>query len=414
MVLFRLFLLFASATFWCVDVPLARETTYQWVQLAPDNKIAVRLITSSPKCPSLNVDGRSVDMTRRVGPSEDFPEHVCELLLPQTTGNITLDGRPLPPLPAQVQRIAVIGDTGCRIRRAIAQSCNDPDAWPLRKIMAAVAAQKPDLVIHVGDYVYRSMPCPPPADCEGTSYGDRFQTWVEDWIDPAQQALSGAPVVFVRGNHENCGRGGKGWFRYFANGAFPAECPALTEPWKASVGGLDLIVFDASDGRAPESARAHFRKYRNMAEAMFARLSQQTWFLTHRPLWVDLVAFGNPIDGDDTQREAFAAMIPDEIKLIASGHIHAFQAIDLENGPVQVISGNSGTWLDPMPNGRLENIEIAGSRARTVINDHGFGFVLMSRQEGGGWQMDAMDENGKPRRRCRLQDRALDCDTQAR
>ncbi|MDA7946518.1 MAG: metallophosphoesterase [Hyphomicrobiaceae bacterium] len=349
-------------------------------------------------------------MSQRVGPSENFPEYVCELLLPQTTQRITLDGRPLATLPGDVQRVAVIGDTGCRIRFSMAQACNDPDAWPLQKVVAAVAARKPDLVIHVGDYLYRFGPCPPPTDCEGSPHGDKFEAWVADWIDPAQQLFSHVPFVFVRGNHENCGRGGKGWFRYFASGARPPECPAVTSPWKVSAGGLDLIVFDASDGRAPESSPKYLPTYRRMADAMFSGLTRETWFLTHRPIWADLVAFGDMIDGDDTQRAAFGKAFPEQISLVLSGHIHAFQAIDMVDGPVQGISGNSGTRLDPMPDSRLENIEIAGSRARTVINDHGFGFLLLTRMEQGGWQMDAMDENGTPRRRCALKGRELICE----
>ena len=209
-----------------------------------------------------------------------------------------------------------------------------------------------------------------------------------------------------------CGQGGKGWFRYFATGPFPTKCPAVTSPWTMSLDGLDLIVFDASDGFAAESSPEHLPAYRRMAENLFSGLSHETWFLTHRPVWVNLRAFGDLIDGDDTQRAAFGAAMPDAISLILSGHIHAFQAIDLVNGPVQAIAGNSGTMLDPMPDSLVENIEVADSRARTVVNNHGFGFLLMTRLDQDGWQMDAMDENGEPRRRCVLKDRVLTCATQ--
>ncbi|MEM8743695.1 MAG: metallophosphoesterase [Pseudomonadota bacterium] len=406
---FRFPLIFVLAIVLLASAPRAQNKTYQWVQPEPGNKIAVRLITSDASCPELTVEGRSMAMARRVGPIEDFPEYVCELELPQTTTSIALNGRPLPTFPAKVERIAVIGDTGCRIRFNAAQACNDPDAWPLRKIIEAVAQQKPDLVIHVGDFVYRSMACPPPVECEGSPYGDKLETWVEDWIDPAQQIFSNVPVVLVRGNHENCGRGGRGWFRYFASGPYPRECAVLTEPWKITLDGFDMIVFDASDGRAPASSPEHLLSYRRMAEDMFSGVTRETWFLTHRPLWVDLVAFGNVIDGDDTQRAAFGAEFPEQVSLILSGHIHAFQAIDMANGPVQGIAGNSGARLDPMPDSHLENIDIAGSPASTVINDHGFGFLLLTRSGQGNWQMDAMDENGKPRRHCRLEGRSLTC-----
>ncbi|MCP4319599.1 MAG: metallophosphoesterase [Hyphomicrobiales bacterium] len=371
-----------------------------------------RVITRSPNCPTLQVDGRSVVMNRRAAPVESFPETVCEHRVPRTTRQITLEEKRLPTVKPDVRRIVVIGDTGCRIRRGKVQACNNPVAWPLRTIMADIAAKAPDLVIHVGDYLYRSMVCPVPEKCNGSPYGDNFQTWSTDWLDPAQGLFSHAPFVFLRGNHESCGRGDKGWFRYFAPRSIPADCPAVTEPWTVSVNGLDLIAFDASAGPAPESSPALLHVYRRMAENMFANVSRETWFLTHRPLWVNMHAFGELIDGDDTQRAAFGAAMPEFLSLILSGHIHAFQAIDLANGPVQWISGNSGTLLDPMPTGMVKNIEVAGSLARTVVNDNGFGFLMLTREETGGWWMDAIDVNGDLRHRCRLMGRTLSCDAQ--
>jgi hypothetical protein len=229
-------------------------------------------------------------------------------------------------------------------------------------------------------------------------------------LDPAKTLFPHAPFIFLRGNHEICGRGDKGWFRYFAPRPVPADCPAVTQPWTASVNDLDLVVFDASAGSAPESSPALLPVYRRMAEKVFANVNRETWFLTHRPLWANMHAFGELIDGDDTQRAAFGAAMPELLSLVLSGHIHAFQAIDLAHGPVQFISGNSGTLLDPMPTGMVKNIPVAGSLAGTVVNDGGFGFLMLTREETGGCWMDEIDVNGGLQRRCRLTGRALLCD----
>lgn len=391
-------------------VPLsAAEVLYNWVQLGPGTEIIVRVIARSPNCPALQVDGRSAIMSKRTEQAEHFPEIVCEHRA-QAPRQITLEDRILPTLKPDIQRIVVIGDTGCRIRRGVVQACNDPAAWPLKSIAAEIAARSPDLIIHVGDYLYRSMECPEPNKCDGSPFGDDFQTWAADWFNPAEGLFSVAPFIFLRGNHESCGRGDKGWFRYFAPRSFPVDCPAVTAPWVASVNGLDLIGFDASAGSAPESSPELLPVYGRMARDVFANIKQETWLLTHRPLWVNMHAFGELIDGDDTQRAAFSATMPELLTLVLSGHIHAFQGIDLANGPVQLISGNGGTLLDPMPTSMENNLEVAGSLASTVVNDSGFGFLVLTREGTDGWWVDAMDSNGQLRLRCRLKGRALSCD----
>ena len=65
------------------------------------------------------------------------------------------------PLPRpNPRRIVVFGDTGCRIEGKRAQACNNPNEWPFPKIAAIAARAKADLVLHVGDYLYREGPCP--------------------------------------------------------------------------------------------------------------------------------------------------------------------------------------------------------------------------------------------------------------
>ena len=77
---------------------------------------------------------------------------------------------------------------------------------------AAIAALAPDLVVHVGDFHYREAGCRPfNKGCEGSPHGDVWPVWEEDFFKPARPLLKAAPFVMVRGNHEECERGGKGW-----------------------------------------------------------------------------------------------------------------------------------------------------------------------------------------------------------
>ena len=238
-------LVFVTWVWLCFTVFSSKaDVLHQWVQLGPDDKIIVRAITASPDCPLLQIDGQAVAMGKRAMPQDRFPHLVCEYRAPKLAQKILLDGNPLPTLKPNVQRIAVIGDTGCRIRGVRVQNCKDPIAWPLNAILEEIASRSPDLVIHVGDYVYRASECPDAEKCGGSPFGDTFTSWSVDWLDPADSLLRRAPFVFLRGNHENCGRGDKGWFRYFETGSVPSSCPVVTLPWIASIDGLDLISFD--------------------------------------------------------------------------------------------------------------------------------------------------------------------------
>ena len=90
---------------------------------------------------------------------------------------LTTWSQTLPVPVANPQRILVVGDTGCRIKGASLQACNDPMQWPFLAVSQAAAGLKPDLIIHVGDYLYRESPCPAGnAGCAGSPWGDNWVT----------------------------------------------------------------------------------------------------------------------------------------------------------------------------------------------------------------------------------------------
>ena len=57
------------------------------------------------------------------------------------------------------ERIAVLGDTGCRITYYADQGCHDQKTWPFATVARSVADKQPDLILHLGDYYYREVPC---------------------------------------------------------------------------------------------------------------------------------------------------------------------------------------------------------------------------------------------------------------
>src|SRR5471032_992954 len=137
----------------------APAKSYAWVQMVAGGA-EIRATAPDGGCPEAVADGRALPLQRRAAPDDRFPIAVCAARLPDGAAAISIGGAPLPlPRPA-TRRILIFGDTGCRLKGAAVQDCNDPRAWPFALVARVAAARKPDLVIHVGDYYYRETPCP--------------------------------------------------------------------------------------------------------------------------------------------------------------------------------------------------------------------------------------------------------------
>ena len=197
-----------------------------WVQVVPPHRGLVRAITEADRCPLAHFDGRPARMKVRAQPNSDFDVLICELLVPRGTDRIEVAGRELRPVSSNPQRIAVVGDTGCRMKAGSAlddgfQNCGDPDDWEFAKVAQRVAEWQPDLIIQLGDYIYREEECPEGCgNCQRIPFnspGMRMATWNAEFFHPGTPMLEAAPLVFVRGDHEKCDirslriRGGSRW-----------------------------------------------------------------------------------------------------------------------------------------------------------------------------------------------------------
>ena len=194
------------------DIAAAAEN-FHWVQYVPGG-VEARATTDKAECPAAAIDGVPVAMSTRSAPGPNYPVRVCAAPVPAGARVMTVAGVPLPLPVAHPNRILVIGDTGCRLKGKQIQACNDATLWPFRVGSDIATTMKPDLVLHVGDFHYRESACPEGnAGCAGTPFGDTWDVWRADFFAPAELLLNAAPWIFVRGNHEECDRGGKGWAR---------------------------------------------------------------------------------------------------------------------------------------------------------------------------------------------------------
>jgi hypothetical protein len=405
-----------AALVWC-PAPMAMAESYHWLQHAR-GRLEVRAITGEEACPATAIDGSPVAMSIRAAPSRDFPILACVLPLPPSAAGrptqVTVAGVPVALPSAALNRIAVIGDTGCRLKGSVVQACNDPTQWPFRLIAEVVAQLKPDLVIHVGDYHYRETPCPPgKLQCAGSPHGDVWPAWRADFFAPADTLLKVAPWVFVRGNHEDCRRGGRGWSRALDPDPFDAErgCNGIGRPFAVRTGDLTLAVMDVSSAREDAVDDTQVPIYREHYRALEHIVGGPAWLLQHRPIWAPFAIIdGRVFGGNKTLAVAAAGVIPREVGLILSGHYHLFQALSYEGDvPAQIVSGHGGDKLNLGLPPDAAGWVIDGATIKAGLNAPGmFGFALFERYDD-GWRLSDRDRMGVEQRSCLLKGRAIAC-----
>jgi hypothetical protein len=394
-----------------ITTALAADAPLQWVELAADGTLSVRAIVSpGAPCPPVSADGAAVVAVKRGASDNDFPVEVCEAHAPATTSRLMAGAAGLPIMPAQVNRIVVIGDTGCRIEGKAVQDCGDPRAWPFAAIAARAAARRPDLVIHVGDYYYRERACPAGrAGCAGSPYGDTWPTWKAELFDPAAPLLASAPWVVVRGNHELCGRGGHGWARLLDPYPVRADCIDRSTPYWLAAGGLAMLMFDSSDADDFLAPPDKVAAYSAQLVPVLAKAPPHSWLLTHRPVWAMAQADLMGLTGNQTVQGAIRGQVPGNLDLVLSGHLHDF--ISYEFGPerpAQLIVGTGGDTLLRLTTAKIVGAEIDGMPVRRGFADERFGYFVMERVES-GWDGTLYGVDEAVLARCQLAGRSLEC-----
>jgi hypothetical protein len=433
-------LVFASATI---------ADSRPFVLLGDGGSREVRVATGADSCPALTVGGRTVPMHERAppatlpgrpGPAGEvapaaFPR-VCEATLPAAARAASLHGHRLPLGARFVRRIAVIGDTGCRLKAARAgadefQACNDPAQFPFARIAASAARWQPDLVVHVGDYHYRESPCPAGnIGCAGSPWGYGWHAWDADLFTPAAPLFAAAPWLAVRGNHENCARAGSGWQRLLGPGPRTSErsCddpandragdadPAVSVPLG---GGARIVNLDLAN--APNDALPPGDWRLAQIQAAGARLGADaarggyTIMATHRPPLAFAADAHALYPGNGAIQQGFGSF-PRGVGLVLSGHVHVWEQLSFATThPSQFVIGLSGTAEDlaPLPD-TLTADQTPMPGAVVDRFDHWvgrFGWMSLTRvgRSANRWTAELRDVDGRVIKRCRIAGRRSAC-----
>ena len=373
-----------------------------------------RAVVDGAACPPIEIDGKRAAMNVRVAGDARFPL-VCDAPLPAGAAKARIGDRDLPvPKAAGSPHRALRRQRLPRRWPGEFQPCNDRRAAGRSRARApARPRSQPDLVIHVGDYLYRERPCPPvmPAAPARLS-GDDWPAWQADFFAPAATLLAAAPWVMVRGNHENCERAGDGFFRLLDPRPYADPCPPHQ---RRSIGSRPAArALRARFGRgqrhrAPAPLVARYRR-----EFASIHAPPGAWLLTHRPVWA-IVSISNAlgvtvvVNDNATLEAASATSCRTGIALVLSGHIHLFEALSFtDRRPPQLVLGTAGSSLERGADVEVTGHEIGGTTIAYGRTLQAFGVTTMERS-GAGWAATLHDEDGNPRFACTITGPEIAC-----
>jgi hypothetical protein len=378
----------------CFSAAAAAQTlTPVWIELGPEGRTLARVVVeTASSCPSLQADGKVLPMTPRL-PVPDGFRQACEALVPASTRKLKYGGKTLR-LPKTPKRVVVVGDTGCRVKGATIQDCNDPAKWPLQSVASNIERAKPDLIVDVGDYLYREGACPDAAKgCEGP-HGDNWPAWNADFFSPAASALSAAPWAFSRGNHEDCSRSWRGWFYYLDPRPYTASCESYSAPYIAQSGELKIGMLDSSATREDTPDADQVKRYSSQL-ATFS--GHALWVADHHPFWALKRSPATHRESVISQplAAAWEQTNPSGIRFILSGHIHLFEFLSFEGDrPNQLVAGDGGTDLADSVKTDFSGETVSGAAVKSGRSLHDFGYTVLDRSKD-GWKLTLKDSKAK-------------------
>lgn len=453
----------------------AKYISASWVIIGTDsiggNQAIARVATSyiSPTgeavCPNITIDGFISQMTMRVvaglmplrstdyqpSVAANFPVSVCETVLPLTAKVASIAGQSIPLPKKSPDRVLLFGDTGCRMDTTTLQNCDDPSSWPFSNLAKIGAQLAPDLVIHMGDYQYREVPCSSSGGCPtdvNSPWGYGWDTWQADFFTPAAPLLEKAPFVLVRGDHEICTRGGQGWFRFLdpnsytqlrsCNNASNDTIANYSSTYAVDLGrGSRLVVYDSSDVSTGSTVSDPNNNYYQQFMQAFSLASNpiytNTIFINHHPILaynipksksvppgnVTLQGVMNSVMGYLYPSAAVNSYYPSSISMAFHAHVHSMQAINFSNTgttyPATIVSGGGGNELaDAFPTTSppfyTKDTVAPGLNPSNMIWNNNFGFALLERiGESAFWKYTLYDKTGNVFAVCTQSGRQLNC-----
>ena len=345
-----------------------------WVQYSEDGNLLFRYITQNNEknCPSISVDDKKFRSSERQNKYEkEFPIKICQQVIQNSSKPHTIRYKSMNIKTKidNIGKISVVGDTGCITDNGLEQSCKAKNEYPFFKVAQSIKNGSPDLIIHVGDYFYSKTKCEKNKDCFNRSFGDNFESWKVDFLNAGSQFFNSAPIIFTRGNHESCERGGKGWAVLLHPSENFKECEKHNNPYTIETNNLRFLILDSayaidSESLSKKQTDEEYNKLLDSYKKDFNKLAEkiddkkQNIMVVHKALYskeqrkylIDEIYDLNYMLHEAMTKSDFKFKLP-ELDIVLSGHTHTALLLDLEIDSAskkrmyQIVSGNGGAKL---------------------------------------------------------------------
>ena len=267
--------------------------------------------------------------------------------------------------------------------------------WPFQGVASQAASEKAQLVIHVGDYLYRESPCPTDkqALCGGTPAGDNWDAWNADFFQPAAKLLAAAPWAFSRGNHEDCKRSWRGWFYYLDPRPFSLTCAVYSPIYLIKLGGFELAMLDSSAAKEDSAETKQVAEYTAQLQSLHAN---NAWLVDHHPFWGFRTANdGTPEPISAPLEAAWENAKPAGIRMALAGHVHLFELLIFDQDrPPQIVAGDGGTDLASPIRASVDGSRIQGAQVVMSGSQHEYGYTVLEKRPS-GWALTLRGRTGE-------------------
>ena len=423
---------------------------------SPSGLVARAVVPLGAGCPRLEVvkssgATQSIAMTPRSAPTSTGAAFTsvlaCTADIPANAAQARIGTAEIPAaMPAQVKRMAIFGDSGCRLKGSAIQNCASSATWPLGSIATSIANDDPDLIVFTGDFFYREAACPDsllagcggsPSPISGMPFKDTAYSWAADVFVPMSPMFSQAPIVVTRGNHEACDRGGNGYFLYFdprkgsegscapivgADGTLSVPRNNLNPSYASDIKldakrSVRFVVVDSSYGWDCQVSDIGATQRARYEQAQALATGHTSWLLVHRPVvaWQpnsDCGPQGGWISADQT---VASAGLLGSYQMMLSSHIHVAEAVNIPGLPGQLVIGNGGTLLEdvlgPIPTTgagpTFPGVSYPAPTSSWMVSR--FGYVLATPKAGKDWAMQMRDPSGQTFATCSLKSKIVNC-----
>lgn len=356
---------------------------------------------------SLSEQGLTQNSVRVLKESKEFKtDHGYE--------NLEIKKQALPRSEKRFEKIVLLGDSGCRLKEGpygrAYQNCKDPQEWPYSNLIEKVAAENPDLIIHVGDYHYREH-CSEGKECRQMTdtIGYGWNSWQADFFLPSKPALNNTPWIFVRGNHEDCKRAFEG-YKLISEQKWDQSCIEQEKTEYIQLGDILIVQLDSSsssdDPKKTEQVVYWERQFKEIEKNIEGTKAKHIWLFTHKPIAGLVDAGDNKVAMTNIHlQKAFAkTKLNKKIELMVAGHIHNTQYLLAKDFPLQLVVGNSGSALDPIEafktpekilKTKFDGVVIK-KFSTTATSDRDFGYAVLFKQPGSNqWMIGFHNLNGE-------------------